>query len=64
FKAQSIRTFFSSGQGANKLMYCPNCGKSGYMEFEHDKDYNPADNETANEQSEDNNGTSNHSENN
>jgi DNA-directed RNA polymerase subunit RPC12/RpoP len=39
FKSSAMRAFFSAHQGANRLMMCPNCGKSGYMELLHDKDH-------------------------
>ncbi len=32
FKPASTRVFFSASQGTDKLMRCPNCGQSGYME--------------------------------
>lgn len=36
FKTSSVRSFFAKTNGADKLLVCPNCGKSGYMEFCHD----------------------------
>lgn len=36
FKTSSVRSFFAKSNGADKLLVCPNCGKSGYMEFKHD----------------------------
>lgn len=41
FKANPLKTFFSSSQGLDKLMVCPGCGKSGYMEYMHDEDFTP-----------------------
>lgn len=40
FKTSSIRSFFAKTNGADKLLVCPNCGKSGYMEFCHDDEAN------------------------
>lgn len=36
FKVSSLRSFFAKSNGTDKLLICPNCGKSGFMEFKHD----------------------------
>ncbi len=36
FKSPPVKTFFSAHKGADRLLICPNCGKSGFMEFSHD----------------------------
>lgn len=36
FKTSSVKSFFAKTNGADKLLVCPNCGKSGFMEFKHD----------------------------
>lgn len=36
FKTSSVKSFFAKSSGADKLLVCPNCGKSGFMEFKHD----------------------------
>jgi len=38
FKVPATRSFFSKSQGVDKLLTCPNCGKAGFMHFEHDDD--------------------------
>ncbi len=38
FKVQPLRTFFASSKGTDKLLICPSCGASDYMEFCHDGD--------------------------
>jgi transcription elongation factor Elf1 len=39
FKVPGSRSFFASRQGTDRLLTCPNCGVSMYMENVRDEDY-------------------------
>ncbi len=39
FKVPGMRTFFAARQGTDRLLFCPQCGQSGYMENIPDADY-------------------------
>ncbi len=39
FKPSSLRSFFTSREGVDRMLTCPNCGKSGYFENVKDEEY-------------------------
>ena len=39
FKVPGMRSFFVSRRGTDRLLTCPNCGISAYMENIHDEEY-------------------------
>ena len=39
FKVSGLKSFFVSRQGTDRLLTCPECGTSVYMENVHDEDY-------------------------
>ncbi len=39
FKVSGLKSFFVSRQGTDRMLTCPHCGISVYMENIHDEDY-------------------------
>lgn len=50
FKSPPIKSFTAASSGADKRLTCPNCGAVDYMEFQHDDEYDPANDEPKKQQ--------------